>query len=684
MLPGKWTSWEITDEIGSGSYGTVYQIEKEDQIKAVKVIEIPQKEEYSLIMLEHGQNAGSYCQSIAQNFEAEIATLQLLGDCENIIHIDDYYVLKNEDGIGWTIYIFMDCYISFLEYSAMHQFEEKDIIKLAKEMTNALIACQEAGVIHRDIKPENILVDEENDRYLLCDFGLARQLSYKSKVLSVKGTYKYMAPEVYHGKEYSSNVDIYSLGLILYQYMNQRRGLFIPLDQNIVLYSDHVKSLERRMDNEKIPAPVDASPEFADIIKKMIAYDPVERYASADKLLKDLELLEQGKYHIKFPISHYRKQIAAGALFLAIITGYTCWLFSPVWKNQECGEATFASLNHAGTLTISGTGAITDDTPWYETREEVKKVVIKEGIDAIGDRDPNMSWNTFSECKNLKKVVLPNSMETLGNYAFADCQKLETINIPEKLSYLGIGCLSNSKWLEDHTDENGFVIENDLLFAYFGEAEEVVIPDGIKVIFSDTFLSEKLKKITLPVSLTTILDDAFTGTPKLATVEGGENVDFIGEDAFNGTKWYDNQPWPSFHGILLGCNVKAEIVTIPSDMHSLAPGSLYTNSYVREYTIGENIKEFPDDLFRYNNVVRRVTINSPIEVLPKRTFGGCELLEEIVFPKTLKKIYASAFTECAHLEKIRIPKEAELIDDINEEDEANPFKGKDAIQVERY
>ena len=99
MLPGKWKDWEITEDIGSGSYGTVYQIEHEEEIKAVKIIEIPQQDEYSLIMKEHGQDAEAYCRSIAQDFEAEINTLMALRDCENIIHIDDYVIEKKKDPV---------------------------------------------------------------------------------------------------------------------------------------------------------------------------------------------------------------------------------------------------------------------------------------------------------------------------------------------------------------------------------------------------------------------------------------------------------------------------------------------------------------------------------------------------------------------------------------------------------
>ena len=87
MLPGKWKEWKVVEEIGKGSYGCVYRIEKDDAVMAVKVIDIPQESEQNLIMREHGANAEAYCQSLAQDFETEIHTLTLLGDSENIIHI---------------------------------------------------------------------------------------------------------------------------------------------------------------------------------------------------------------------------------------------------------------------------------------------------------------------------------------------------------------------------------------------------------------------------------------------------------------------------------------------------------------------------------------------------------------------------------------------------------------------
>lgn len=82
--------------------------------------------------------------------------------------------------------------------------------------------CQCQNIIHRDIKPENIFVSRFGE-FKLGDFGIARELDRSMSGLSKKGTFSYMAPEMYKGEEYDARVDIYSLGIVLYKLCNHNR-----------------------------------------------------------------------------------------------------------------------------------------------------------------------------------------------------------------------------------------------------------------------------------------------------------------------------------------------------------------------------------------------------------------------------------------------------------------------------
>lgn len=70
--------------------------------------------------------------------------------------------------------------------------------------------------------------------------------------LSKKGTYSYMAPEMYKGEAYDSRVDIYSLGIVLYKLRNHNRLPFISLEKQLITYRDKENALNKRMDGEKL------------------------------------------------------------------------------------------------------------------------------------------------------------------------------------------------------------------------------------------------------------------------------------------------------------------------------------------------------------------------------------------------------------------------------------------------
>ncbi len=194
------------------------------------------------------------------------------------------------DEIGWDIYIRMEYLTSFMDYCTGKELTEKEVMKLGCDLSMALIYCRKLNIIHRDIKPENIFVSRFGD-FKLGDFGIAREQAHTVGNMSKKGTYSYMAPEIYKGEKYDSSIDIYSLGIVLYKLMNQNRLPFLSLDKQLITYRDKENALARRMAGEKMPAPSRASAAFSHIILKACAYDPQKRYRKPEDMLQDLESL---------------------------------------------------------------------------------------------------------------------------------------------------------------------------------------------------------------------------------------------------------------------------------------------------------------------------------------------------------------------------------------------------------
>ena len=105
------------------------------------------------------------------------------------------------------------------------------------------------------------------------------------------GTYNYMAPEVFNNRPYGHEADIYSLGMVLYWLLNERRLPFYPVPPAVPMASDMERARQRRFRGEEIPAPIHGSEELKRIVLKCCAFDPKDRYHSAEDLLWELDAL---------------------------------------------------------------------------------------------------------------------------------------------------------------------------------------------------------------------------------------------------------------------------------------------------------------------------------------------------------------------------------------------------------
>ena len=127
------------------------------------------------------------------------------------------------------------------------------------QMVDAVRHCHVNKIVHRDIKPENFLVHD--GKVLIADFGLAAQIhSSSARMNTASGTYVYSAPEIIDNEDYDSKVDVFSLGVVLYELLLGER-------QNIaMLWRGKGKLLP-----EKFSEPTRALYEW------MISVDPKER-----------------------------------------------------------------------------------------------------------------------------------------------------------------------------------------------------------------------------------------------------------------------------------------------------------------------------------------------------------------------------------------------------------------------
>lgn len=292
-----WPEWELIEKIGEGSFGKVYKAKRTERgrsfYSAIKIISIPaSKGELDSVRSEmnNEQSTREYFRNLVEDCIQEIYTMEHFCGNSHVVSFEDFKVVEYLDEIGWDISIRMEYLTSFMDYCTGKELTEKEVIKLGCDLAMALIYCRKLNIIHRDVKPENIFVSRFGD-FKLGDFGIAREQAHTMSNMSKKGTYSYMAPEIYKGEKYDSSIDIYSLGIVLYKLMNQNRLPFLSLDKQLITYRDKETALARRRAGEKMPVPVNASAAFSHIILKACAYEPGKRYRKPEDMLRDLEKL---------------------------------------------------------------------------------------------------------------------------------------------------------------------------------------------------------------------------------------------------------------------------------------------------------------------------------------------------------------------------------------------------------
>ena len=180
------------------------------------------------------------------------------------------------------------------------------------------------------------------------------------------------------------------------------------------------------------------------------------------------------------------------------------------------------TLSADGTLTISGSGKMTDysskePSPWDSERENIKKVIIQNGITTIGE-------NAFTFCRNLVSVSIPNSVEVIGFSAFWYCEKLASVNIPRNVKNIDSSVFHGCKGLISVTfdtpsklTEIGYVSGG--AFRFCSSLTEIILPDGLKYIGSRSFDGcSSLTTIVIPNSVRLFGSNVFPVCGNLSSI----------------------------------------------------------------------------------------------------------------------------------------------------------------------
>ena len=238
--------------VGDGSFSKVFLYQhKTSKIKyAIKKINIPS-------FLKKTNNKNLILEEI--NIQSKIMH-------PNIIRLFNYFKDKN----NINMFLILEYASKGTLFDYIHHkngFDETEAFYFFFQAVNAIYFLHKNKIIHRDLKPENLLINH-NNILKLCDFGWSVYLNNNKRV-TFCGTVEYMAPEIVKNESYDYSIDVWSLGVLLYELIHSHSP-FVVKDLNINKIENNILSKELRFKK-------DVSLECRDLIEKLLIKDAKNR-----------------------------------------------------------------------------------------------------------------------------------------------------------------------------------------------------------------------------------------------------------------------------------------------------------------------------------------------------------------------------------------------------------------------
>ena len=228
----------------------------------------------------------------------------------------------------------------------------------------------------------------------------------------------------------------------------------------------------------------------------------------------------------------------------------------------------------------------------------------------------------FSNCYNLEKIDISDSVESIGEYAFNGCTKLKNINIPDSVRNISKGA-----------------------FNFCTSLSNIEIPSSIKNIEKEAFNNcSSLESIKIPNSITSIKEKTFYNCRKLTSIEIPSSVKTIEDSAFENCS-----------------NLK--YIEIPNSVTNIGPSAFEFCVNLTNIEISNSIKIIENSVFRNCRNLRNIKIPNSVTSISNWAFSFCVSLMHIEIPDSVTNIGYGAFANCGNLEKIRIPNSVINIED---------------------
>ena len=287
-----------------------------------------------------------------------------------------------------------------------------------------------------------------------------------------------------------------------------------------------------------------------------------------------------------------------------------------------------SSISNLSSIILPDTIISIEDSA-FASCSNLTSITIPEELITIGKE-------AFSGCINLNNISIPNSVNSIGDKAFFGCANLISIRIPNNVTAIGNEVFYGCTNLASVILPESLSVLSDGLFYDCENLSSIIIPGTVISIGEKTFYNcIKLTNVIIPNGVTTIGESAFYSCESLSSITIPNSVNSLGQSAFQNCKMLENVCLSNGlialnDSVFSGC-VKLDNVIVPSNVKTI----YYSFSGCKN--------------------LKNITLPYGVTTIGYGTFSGCENLESIEIPATVTIIDDRAFWECSSLSNINIP-----------------------------